>query len=492
MFLITYVLVTQTSNLSDTVNQTSSNMSSSFSQLGLMGSILLIFRAYSMGAGTYTGIEAVSNGITNLREPRVRTASRTMKLLALSLSTAVLGLIISYYLMDVKLEPHRTLNAVLIHSTTTGWPSLLGKPFILITLLSEAALLFVAAQTGFLDGPRVMANMASDSWLPRRFTLLNDRLVSQNGILLMGTAAFIVLYLSKGSVTFLVILYSINVFITFTISQFGMVRHWYTERRREKKWFRKMIINGIGLILTSFILITVIILKFDDGGWITLVITGMVVLLAIIIKRHYIKVTKNMQKIQRRINENISVLTTNFKTSLMKSYESEKDTINQSTAVLLVNGYNGIGIYTLFKVISLFPTTYKNFIFVHIGVIDSNSLKKSEYIERINEHFRYELKKYEYLTKHLGYNADSMFTAGTDVAAEVEKMIPEIIRKYPKSTFIGSQLIFDGVQQLTKILHNYTIFAIQQRLFKHGLSTIVLPVSFENMDEFLKEKSLVV
>ena len=199
-----------------------------------------------------------------------------------------------------------------------------------------------------------------------------------------------------------------------------------------------------------------------------------------------------MEKIQKRINEKMSELITNFKTSLMKVHESEEDTNNQSTAILLVNGYNGIGIYTLFKVISLFPSTYKNFIFVHIGVIDSNSLKKSEYIDRIHEHFRYELKKYEYLTQHLGYNADSIFSAGTDVAAEIEKMLPDIIRKYPNSTFIGSQLIFDGVQQLTKILHNYTIFAIQQRLFKHGLSTIVLPVSFDNMDDFLKEKAIVV
>jgi L-asparagine transporter-like permease len=95
-----------------------------------------------------------------------------------------------------------------------GWYKNFGYTFVFITLFSEAVILFVAAQTGFLDGPRVMANMAQDSWFPRRFTLLSDRLVSQNGILLMGIAAFFVIWLSGGSVAFLVVLYSINVFIT--------------------------------------------------------------------------------------------------------------------------------------------------------------------------------------------------------------------------------------------------------------------------------------
>jgi hypothetical protein len=394
--------------------------------------------------------------------------------------------------MDVKMQPHKTLNAVLVHEATRDWPSLLGTPFILITLISEAALLFVAAQTGFLDGPRVMANMASDSWLPRRFTALSDRLVSQNGILLMGVSAFLVLYFSKGSVTYLVILYSINVFITFTLSQFGMVRHWISERKRDKKWFRKMLLNGTGFILTSFILITVIILKFHEGGWITLVITGIIVLTAIMIKRHYYKVAMNMKKIQKRINEKMSDLIAIFRRSTTKNEDSPEVSQNKATAVLLVNGYNGIGIYTLFRVISLFPSTYENFVFVHIGVIDSNSLKKTEYIDRIHEHFQYELNKYVYLARQLGYQSDSMYSTGTDVAAEVEKLAPEIIKKYPNSTFIGSQLIFDGMQQLTKILHNYTIFAIQQRLFNHGLSTIALPVSFEDINEFLKKKAIAV
>ena len=251
-----------------------------------------------MGAGTYTGIEAVSNGIPILREPKVATARKTMFLMAASLSFMVLGLMICYMLFDVQLDTHKTLNAVLLDNLTSGWGRLWSRSFILITLVSEAALLFVAAQTGFIDGPRIMANMAIDHWFPKKFAALSDRLVSMNGVVLMGIASIILMIISKGSVALLVILYSINVFITFTISQVGMVKHWWLMRGKHMHWKRKLAVNGIGLILTSFILTSVIILKFSQGGWVTLLITGMVVLLALRIKNHYFKVAVKLQKLR--------------------------------------------------------------------------------------------------------------------------------------------------------------------------------------------------
>ncbi len=107
-------------------------------------------------------------------------------------------------------------------------------------MVSSAALLFIAAQTGFFGGPRVLANMAVDRWMPTRFATLSDRLVTQNGVLLMGGAALLVTYLSGilrlGAVSVMVVLYSINVFITFSLSQLGMVRHWWLERAKEPRW----------------------------------------------------------------------------------------------------------------------------------------------------------------------------------------------------------------------------------------------------------------
>ena len=230
-------------------------------QIGTAGTIFLVLHAYSMGAGTFTGIEAVSNGLPILREPKIQTAKKTMNYMAASLSFMVLGLMISYLLYSVTHESGKTLNAIVLGRITAGWGES-GIYFVLVTLVSEAVLLFVAAQAGFLDGPRVLANMAIDHWVPSRFAMLSDRLVTQNGILIMGGAALVMMILTGGSVRLLVVLYSINVFITFSLSQLGMVRHWWKERTQAAHWRRGLLINGVGFAMTSFILGTVTVLKF--------------------------------------------------------------------------------------------------------------------------------------------------------------------------------------------------------------------------------------
>ncbi|MBP1638320.1 MAG: amino acid/polyamine/organocation transporter, superfamily, partial [Bacteroidetes bacterium] len=372
IFLIVYAFTTHAPQIKEVAVQTGTEFGNTVHQLGIYGTIFLIMKAYSMGAGTYTGIEAVSNGIPNLREPRVKTAIKTMRLLAISLSAAVLGLIISYFLFGVHLQPGKTMNAVLINNAVASWNPVVGQTYLYITLISEATLLFVAAQTGFLDGPRVMANMAHDSWLPRRFSMLSDRLVSQNGILIMGIAAFFVIWLSKASVGFLVVLYSINVFITFSLSQYGMVKHWIIERKTDKNWLRKLLINGIGFILTTFILITVIVIKFDEGGWITILITGALVAMAVYIKTHYNKIGKEIGRIQQIMNSKMPETIAELK----KHHKRKSDTaidVSDMTAVILVNGYSGIGLYSLFKILSKFKDVYKNFVFIQIGIVDADS-----------------------------------------------------------------------------------------------------------------------
>jgi hypothetical protein len=154
--------------------------------------------------------------------------------MAWSLSLIVLGITLSYVFFKVEPQNGKTLNAVLFDSIAKGW-GMPGYVFVLITLVSEATLLFVAAQTGFVDGPRVIANMAKDRWMPTRFALLSDRLVAQNGVVMMSAAALFTLFLTGGSVKYLVVLYSINVFITFTLSQMGMVLHWWKGRKNRKE-----------------------------------------------------------------------------------------------------------------------------------------------------------------------------------------------------------------------------------------------------------------
>ena len=479
VFLIVYAFTTHVPEIKGVAVQTSTGLTTSISQLGIFGTIVLVMKAYSMGAGTYTGIEAVSNGLPNLREPRVKTAIKTMRLLSISLSVAVIGLIVSYFLFDVHIEPGKTLNAVLIGKAIASWNPLVGKSFLYITLISEAALLFVAAQTGFLDGPRVMANMAHDSWLPRSFSMLSDRLVSQNGILLMGVAAYFVIWLSKASVGFLVVLYSINVFITFSLSQFGMVKHWFQVRKEDKKWLGKLLVNGVGLLLTTFILITVIIIKFDEGGWITVLITGSLVAVATYIKRHYIQIGKEIGRIQKIMNSKMPETIAELNKNLARKTKVTEVDYSDMTAVILVNGYTGVGLYSLFKILSKFKDVYKNFVFIQVGIVDADSFHQDAVVETITENIQQDLSKYVYLINQLGYNAEYRYAIGTDVAEEVFKIVPEIIDKYHNTTFIGGQLVFSGTYRASRLLHNFTIFAIQRRLYKLGLTTIIIPISLK-------------
>ena len=138
---------------------------------------LLFIHAYSLGGGTYTGIEAVSNGLPIMREPRVQTGKRTMLYMAISLAFTAAGLIVCYLLWDIRHVEGKTMNAVLARSFAGTSP--LGDTFMILVLVSEGALLVVAAQAGFVDGPRVLANMAVDSWMPHRFAALSDRLVDR-------------------------------------------------------------------------------------------------------------------------------------------------------------------------------------------------------------------------------------------------------------------------------------------------------------------------
>jgi len=485
--LVVYVIATHVSKAGHIADTTSTEFSSSVSQLGIIGTMALIFRAYSMGAGTYTGIEAVSNGIPNLRDPKVKTALVTMRYLSFSLAIAVFGIMISYYLLDVRFIFGKTLNAVMVEKATSTWSPILGSSFIFIILASEAALLFVAAQTGFLDGPRVMANMAHGHWLPKKFMSLSDRLVSENGILIMGLASLVILIISKGSVSFLVILYSINVFITFSLSQIGMVRHWYNVRKSEKQWLRKLLINGIGLILTLIILFTVTTLKFMEGGWLTLLITGIVITIASFIKIHYNSIAKKVIIVQRRLNPKMNEIISLLK--LDREAEIDKIVVNKEapTAVILVDEYSGVGLYSFFYFISSFHGIYKNIIFLKIGLVNTHSSKSIDDVEKISDTIFGDLNKYVYLAKLLGFNAEQRSSVGTSIVEEIEKITPGILKDYPNTIYVGGQIIFDGSYRLTKLLHNYTIFSIQRKLYRMGLTTIVIPVSLDDIDPLINK-----
>ncbi len=468
IFVIFFAICTHLNNVPEVVHATAQNLQVARGELGLLGMLLMMLRAYSLGAGTYTGIEAVSNGLPILREPKVQTGKRTMAYMAVSLAFTATGLMIAYLLLRVEHQNGKTLNAVLFETMTAGWGSG-AKWFILITLISEALLLFVAAQAGFLDGPRVLANMALDRWMPTKFATLSDRLVTQNGILLMGAAGFLMMWGTGGDVKYLVVLYSINVFVTFVLSQLGMVRHWWQERHVGNSWKRKILINSAGLVMCVAILISVVILKFNEGGWITLVLTGGLVALALAIHRHY---TYTRSLLQR-----LDTLAEAVETSA-QAHSGQEIICNpkDKTAVILVSGFNGLGLHTLFGVLRVFAGHFKNFVFIQVGVVDAGNFKGSAEVDRLRHHCLEELDRYVTHMHAHGLYAECFYSVGTDVVEELSLIAPRVTKKFPNAVFFGGQLVFPQDTVASRWLHNYSVFAVQRRFYRQGIPFVLLPI----------------
>jgi amino acid transporter len=437
--------------------------------LGFAGLAGLFLRAFSMGAGTYTGIEAVSNGIPIMREPKVETAKRTMVLMASSLALTAGGILISYLVLQVLPVEGKTMNAVLAERFAAGFAPAgipLGRWFVVATLIAESLLLFVASQTGFIDGPRVMANMAVDSWLPHRFAQLSERLTMQNGVLLMGGTSLIALLYTRGDVTHLVVMYSINVFVTFSLSQTSMCRFWFRGRRQHPDWGKHIIVHVVGLLICISILGVIVYEKFQQGGWVTLTFTGALILLCFTIRRHYQNVHKKLQ----RLDEILAALPT------QKRGPPPRLDPNQPTAVLLVNEFAGLGVHSLLTVQRLFPGYFKNFIFVGVGVIDSATFKDIEMVNEVRARIEKALVQYVDLAHRLGLAADYRFNVGTEAVAEAEKLCREVAKEFPRSIFFAGRLVFEEEKWFQRLLHNETAYAIQRRLQFAGLNAMVLPI----------------
>ncbi len=477
IFLLTHVILIVVSvffhlGRADEVARTvSTGLSTDLKTIGFFATAALFLRAYSLGAGTYTGIEAVSNGLQIMREPRVATAKRTMVYMAVSLSLTAAGIILGYLLMDVQPVPGKTMNAVLAGKVAAGWdlPGLpFGHGFVVITLAAEALLLFVAAQAGFIDGPRVMANMAHDSWLPHRFGALSDRLTMQNGVLLMGGTSLFMLWYTGGSVDALVVMYSINVFVTFSLSQAGMIRYWWMKETRKKypDWARHLPLHLIGFVLCFAILVVNVAEKFLEGAWLTVVVTGAVVTLCFLIKRHYLGVRARLLRLDQ-------ILTALPHVSSSKPLELQK---KKPTAVLLVGGYSGLGIHALLTIVKLFPRYFVNVVFMSVGVIDSATFQGVEEVDRVREETEQALRKYVEVARGMGIPADYRFSIGTEAVSESEKLAGEIAKEYERSIFFAGKLIFQREHWWDRVLHNETANLIQRRLQFAGLPMVILPV----------------
>lgn len=266
-------------------------------------SLFLILHAFSSGTTALTGVEAISNGITAFKEPRSRNAAITLSWLAFILSILFLG--ISFITREIQAVPSEK-ETVISQMARTVFDG--QGLFYLLTIAGTTFILILAANTSFAGFPRLSAKLASDGFMPRQLNYRGSRLVYSYGIVALGLASSVLVILFQASVTRLIPLYAIGVFLCFTLAQIGMARRWrrlgqlknesdsgsMQPLNYDNKWLLKMIANSVGAVCTAVVMLVFIVTKFVDGAWIILVITPIFISILLWINRHYSNMANNL------------------------------------------------------------------------------------------------------------------------------------------------------------------------------------------------------
>jgi amino acid transporter len=267
-------------------------------------SLFLILKAFASGTTALTGVEAISNGITAFKEPRSRNAGITLFWMAAILGTMMLGVTYIAFHIGALPSEEETIISQLARTAFGG-----RNPIYLATVASTTVILVMASNTAFADFPRLSALQAGDGFLPRQFTYRGSRLVYSRGIIALAAVASLLIIIFRASVTGLIPLYAIGVFLSFTLSQAGMARRWWkighmklgeviqergSSLRFESGWQHKMVINGFGSVCTAVVMLVFATTKFQDGAWIVVLLVPALVMAFFSIHHHYRQIAADL------------------------------------------------------------------------------------------------------------------------------------------------------------------------------------------------------
>jgi len=257
-------------------------------QLGAALTPVLLMRAFSSGCAALTGIEAISDSVLAFRPTEWRNARRVLTVMVLTLALMFSGISVLAHQIGVVYVEHGPTLLYQLGSVVFG-----NGPLLLILQLATLLILLLAANTAYADFPRLANFLAQDGYLPRQLTSLGDRLVFSNGILALSGFSAVLLVVFNGSVSRLIPLYAVGVFLSFTLSQAGMVMHWW--RLRGAGWLGKAAINGLGSVVTAAVTGVLLFSKFSHGAWLVVVAIPLLVSLYLSIKGHYQSVSRRLR-----------------------------------------------------------------------------------------------------------------------------------------------------------------------------------------------------
>ncbi len=262
-------------------------------------------------------------------------------------------------------------------------------------------------------------------------------------------------------------MYSINVFLTFSLSMFAMSRSWYRPGSTGRSWKRRWLLFVVGLLLCVTILVVTVAEKFEEGGWITVSVTSGLVALCFVIRRHY-----------RSVGAVLARLFADLEGAARPEAKRECAPLDprRPTAVVLVGGFTGLGIHTVLNALRMFPRHFANLAFVSVGVLDSGAFKGEGAVEELSRRTDEDLARYLGLAREgLGMPAVARSGVGTDVVAEAEKLCVELTREFPEAVFFAGKVVFGRERWYHHLLHNDTALLLQRRLQLRGAAMVIIP-----------------
>ena len=469
--LIGFGLFAQSDRLVEAVVDAERHIESVTNESGVWTLIAIIATAYAAGAGTYTGIESLSENAHTLKPPRAQTGARAMALIALSLGLLAGGIMLLYTVWLPELQEGKTLNAVVFEATVLKlFPGqeLLQQGILIVAMVFAATLLLVAASSGFLGGPAVLAWMALDKWAPHSFAYLSNKLVAQNGVLTMGVSAGALLLFTGGQVHSLVVLYSINVFLTFSLSLLGLVRYNFGHRREMKtgQWLSRTIISCVALTVAVSILITLFLAKFSQGAWVAVVVALLLAACGYWVRDHYRRFDASMDK--------------TFDELLMRdasaAIEIPKPAKMKRPVGVITGSQGAAGLHALMHAQRLFRGQFDSVLIISAGEVDAEAYGGHEALERLKSQVGERCGKIAAWCRDHGMPAKVYTGFSTDAVETLQELCLKALADYPNAIFVATRPMTKPHGWASTLLHGGTALSLQRRLHGHDAPLIVLPM----------------
>ena len=310
--------------------------------------------------------------------------------------------------------------------------------------------------------------MGQDDWVPRKFTNLSSRLVKQNGVIFFGCFAILIIILTQGNVKFLVIFYSINVFITFTVSLLGLVVYWWQNRKQQPLWKRKLSLSLLATLICAIILCDIVAKQIYDGGWEAILTTGIMVLICALLKRYY----KRYEHLKRELDRTLEV-------SLKDTSPAKKTTdIEAPTAVFLVKGL-GAALHTMLWVEKMFPKHFKNYVFVSYGWVDTGSFGSDRALSRLQKNTERVVTYLENFSQQHHVATESITKFGTKPIEDITNVAEDLNTRFHNAVFFASRYVYKEDLNITRFLHSEFSLMVQRRLQNIGTKMLIVPLKLD-------------